>query len=684
MTLAMARYSVASAIESATHPSALLPSLTDKCQDSLRKLFGVIPPPSDPTSFPQVLDACCASIRAYADSLHAPSNRLHEILGDLVALRAACSTFPRHDVFILIGHESSKAPSWRLLVTLNGCQCAEELRIAVGAELAASVLTGKRFHIHAAKQLLRALTDNGLAPDPSLVKLVARIRNHADALFETAQPDKRVAHGSRSEEQFREALLRHHRVKIYFGRNREHQAIADHRSQAGHQLIASAAALKKGILDDDETALFNLIESLAGLPEDLFKDLPLISKVTGDWLMCLDPDSGYIKLSVDLFAAERATPESDHANFEAVGDIVLVPLPKFAAARLADLATERPDAVTVGELLRGRRRTPKNLAGNNRGILSSVPRMRNGLAPFAVALGIGRYVASLMLNNPCLVPTGKYYYGRITRGDIWAGTKKLYGALGWESPVPLDDGLSAGARTIPTDTAISSWFRWMSQEVETRRPPKRYSFDALLSFHNTYALACASLSVFLLALRHRKILPLNRMATTMAADVLPIFDKRVGEFPGPMPVPVTSVLGSTFSHWHSHCAALTRRIETFDTKPGKCASKALHRWALQDGAAFFTLSAAGALTDIGSQHLVEWWPESQRGNFGRKFWEDRLMKAGLKDSDIDRTLRHTLSGSDPLSSVGHDPTAAWAKRVSAQMDSIVGSLGIVPLRGLMK
>lgn len=162
MTLAIARYSVASATESATHPSALLPSLTDKCQDSLRKLFGVVPPPSDPTSFPQMLEACCASVQAYARSLLAPSRQLQEIVGDLIALKADCLAFPSHAVVSFIERQSSKAPSWRLLVGLNGCQCAEEVRVAVGAELATSILTGKPFQIHAAKQLLGDLmTENG-------------------------------------------------------------------------------------------------------------------------------------------------------------------------------------------------------------------------------------------------------------------------------------------------------------------------------------------------------------------------------------------------------------------------------------------------------------------------------------------------------------------------------------------
>lgn len=182
----------------------------------------------------------------------------------------------------------------------------------------------------------------------------------------------------------------------------------------------------------------------------LAADLPLLRHACDDWLMVLDPDSGCLKVSMDLFSRGRASSKKVGLNHALeTGDIAFIPLPAIVASALEERADEALMARTLGELLGF---DPPNrlrvLTATRTGIAATVARFRNGLAPLAIENGISRYHAAILLSNPVLTPTGKFYYARIQREEISLAATTLYGVLDWGNPVVVEPGLAIGSRRV--------------------------------------------------------------------------------------------------------------------------------------------------------------------------------------------------------------------------------------------
>jgi hypothetical protein len=675
---------------SLAHPSILLSALSSASQELLRRLLFVTPVPIDTAGLPTVLRAVCNALRVYGQQLRLPRQGYTQLLSNITALECECrNTFIGQTDFHYSGtRKKNTPPAWQLLLLIERVAPAADILETIGAELAISLTTVKPFRETLAKNLGQVINAaESLTSHPVAYKQALNVRREADRLFEGnkesgATPDPEAS----LESQFREDLARHFRAKVFYSTDKEHQAIPTHRCQSPMQLKASAKQLKEQILLGDKTALFTVITSLTGLPEEIAQRLPLLSHAREDWYMVLDSDSGCIKVDMALYARGGAnSAPNTSSSFFTSGEINIIPLPQYVADALDDCIVDAPSAANLGALLLT---TPpvknRSLTRADAGIRATTARFRNALGALAIQEGISRYRAALLVADPRLVPSGKFFYSRITREEIWQDANTLYSALDWGKSVTFVPGLAIGSRVTPTDEAIQAWHRSLAEQVHGCRIGRRYTLAGLITYHNAFAHFAASMATFLLALRHRQVLPLSTNVLLGKSRTISIFDKRVGEFPGGRPVPVCTVLHVQLDYWQQHCHRLENRLIKLGLPDSHPARRSLERWRTKEVPLFFSLAENGKFVSIGTQALKDQWPSSMGlpGNFGRHFWQDRLRQAGIHDTEIDAFVRHYLAGMMPNTSTSAFVTSEWARRITSRIDEVTSRLGLTPLKGL--
>lgn len=656
---------------------SLLLNLNPSHADLLRTVLTVVPAPIGMPSLPIVLDSMRVSVKAFHNQLKSPTSAISDITAGLQVIAGTCGDSASiAQSFPSPARRMGNFSAWRLFLLGREYPFGEELLSVAGAELALAILQKKPF----SRELGRLMVAErmGRLPDAQIDTLwrkSIKVMTNALRLFDSGVSTPEIAGPS-----FEDRLRDWFRTTLLYGRDREHQAITDHRASTTGQMIEAAQVLRHQIEDGDAIGLLTIIASLANLPVNLAVDIPLLQMTQADWLLVLDTEAGCIKVCVDLFSPGRARMNVNVPDVQLPsGDVVIVPLPNFVVEALEDCAYRMPHAKTVGELLGCDAPThPSVLTAKRSGIAATQARFRNGLGPFAIQQGISRYVAAMLLTNPLLTPTGKFYYSRVEQVDIWHAADRLYGSLGWDTPVPVEGTLAAGSRQVASDATVRAWALWMQTGLTNSPQGKRYSLEGLRRRHNIVALTCASLTSFLLALRVRRVLPITNGMTASAALTVSIFDKRVGEFPGQRPVPVCALQRKVFAAWHAHIACLNKRLQHLDTSECRKLATSLTKCGQSDHPAFFQIDADHRVRPIGSSRIHEWWPKEfgLAPNFGRHFWQNRLRRYGIADSEIDAFVRHSVSGMDPTSSTSHVVVAEWARKLISALDAITREIGL--------
>lgn len=667
---------VASRVSQGLTSNPLFENLSPALADLLRVVLFAVPAPVGMPNVKRVLTSMSEAMCAFSSQLNQPTETFNGINQGLAQITSECAALSFRALdFPLRMRRVSDFPAWRLFSRGEG-EFSSDQHQAAGAELALAILEKRLFR----KELARMLygDSNGQLQEMqygALRKRSARLMADAFRLFETAPAAIEVEISS-----FEERLRDRIRETLYFGRDRQHQAIADHRASSQGQMVEAAQSLRSQAEAGSADALFLAIAALANLPIDLAADMPLLRTVQQNWDMVLDAETGCIKVCVDLFSPGRARRNSGYSDTTLVsGDVVVVPLPEFIAEALENCADEIPAAGTLGELLKTENPDrPSLLTQSRSGIASTFARFRNGIGPFAIQLGMSRYVAAMLLSNPLLVPTGKFFYSRVEAIDISQAATQLYAALSWGKPVALAASLAAGSRLIASDKTVTAWGSWMQKQLEACPETRRYSLEGLVKRHNAMALVCASLTIFQFALRARKVIPVSHGMVRNNGLTVSIFDKRVGEFPGKRPVPVSTLQRKVFEAWASHLDRVAARLAKLDTLESLRLAKVLQDCTEQDRPAFFEIDTRHRALPIGTTRINAWWPDEfgLASNFGRHYWQNRLRREGIADSAIDAFVRHSVSGIDPNSSTSHVVIADWARTIIRCVDRVNADLGL--------
>lgn len=657
---------------------SLLLNLDPPHADLFRTVLAVVPAPIGMPRLPIVLDSMRVSIETFHNQLKIPASVICDITAGLQALAETCSdsasiaqSFPSRV------YRMDDFPAWRLFFLGMEYPFTEELISLAGAELALAIFQKKKpFNKNLGRMMVAERM--GRLPDEqidTLQRKSIKVMTNAFHLFDSGASTAETAGPS-----FEDRLRDRFRTTLFYGRDREHQAITDHRASTTGQMIETAQVLRHQIEDGDAKALLTMLASLANLPVNLAVDIPLLKMTQADWLLVLDTEAGCFKVCADLFSPGRARAYASGSDVQLPsGDVVIVPLPGFAAEALEDCAYRMPHAKTVGELLGfDAAAHPDVLTTKRSGITATQARFRNGLGPFAIQQGISRYVAAMLLTNPLLTPTGKFYYSRVEQADVWHAADQLYGGLGWDTPVTVEGILAVGSRQVANDATVRAWGLWMQTELTNCPQGKRYSLKSLKRRHNIVALTCASLTSFLLALRVRKILPVTNAMAASAGLTVSIFDKRVGEFPGQRPVPVCALQREVFAFWTAHVADQIKRLQRLDTPECRKLAALLTKYRQSDLPAFFEIDGRCRVIPIGTGRIHSWWPAEfgLAPNFGRHFWQNKLRLCGIADSEIDAFVRHSVSGMDPTSSTSHVVVAEWARKLINALDAITREVGL--------
>lgn len=669
-------------------------------KQALHQLTDVLLIPQDIPRLPIVLALVCKAVEAYGTSLRAPNKCFHLIQSTVEDLRA--------DVIDRLGwttsdHELAQPLLKRQLPHSPYALClsagmlptdqATRYMIAIGAEIAFSLATGKAFGGGFANEMRREITPNlfgrgNHADNPAKwEKTAARKLRLAAKLFEVdGSPDPSTTEPLRLFDLKAGFELSR---KLRYSPPRQRQALLDRHHQSEWQLLASASQLLARAKAGDQTALLTLIAFVAGLSLATTKDMPIGTALAGDEsIMVLDLDEGTIQTNLGRLTPVAAKPSPYATIFRAASWIVVKPLPAVLVELLRRLADGRPGVASLAELLpdastSGRQLT---LTDDHSALKATTARLLASAGPFAVGLGIDRVSAALLCNDFAVIPGSKLYYALSARQPIWDAASRLFGALGWGSAAPFVPGSSVGSHIVPTREAVTEWLAWMAEDVKRLLPGRHCGIVRLLAHHNAYARFCASVTVWLLAAREAKEFHFTTYNLSPSASFASLLDKWVGIFPGELWIPLCSLLREQLALWLTHCSAFERRLKKQVLPPEHPLLAMLERFSSGESVPMFfriDLKTYHPQT-LGSADLTRWWPESLRfsSDFGRHFWETELREAAVPSSRIDLLMRHITQAVESHCSTNADALINVADDISTTQTELLKQLGYKPIPGL--
>ena len=421
------------------------------------------------------------------------------------------------------------------------------------------------------------------------------------------------------------------RNRLFYGSDKSQQAVFHHRTQSSAQFRASAMSLRQRTEAGDNVAIQACIGAILAMRPDLVPRIPLLNSATPDeWVVAIDVETGCVHFAVTLFAEGGAVPppNADPNAIAPASKIFVMPLAAFLAEVLRQLLVDRPNAKTLGQLLP----TSKPLDSHTRTldqasrIAPSFARFRNTMGPFAVSMGIDRYIASVICHDPRLVPSGKFFYARATREELWAASDAIFDAMGWGPAVPIVKGLAAGSQITPTTDTIRVWFDWMEGEVESARPASTLTKEQIIHFHNVFAMTIASLLSFILVLRERKQIPLTARVLMACGLTLPVGDKRCGMVPGPRSIPLPELANVLITQFFDHIFAVDTLLAGLGIPVEGAPRRRFRQILAGEAVPLLTTVSKGRHKAIGTSALEKWWPArfGLAGNHGRHYVQNGL------------------------------------------------------------
>jgi hypothetical protein len=669
-------------------------------KQALHQLTDVLLIPQDIPRLPIVLALVCNAVKAYGTSLRAPNklfHLIHSVVEDLradVIDRLGWTTSNNELAQPLLKRQLPHTPyALCLSAGMLTTDRATRYMIAIGAEIALSLATGKAFGGSFANEMRREITPHlfgrvNHADNPAKwEKTAARKLQLAAKLFEVdGSPDPSTTEPLRLFDLKAGFELSR---KLRYSPPRQRQALLDRHHQCEWQLLASASQLYVRAQAGDQTALLTLIAFVAGLSLATTKDMPIGTALADDeFVMLLNLDDGTIQTNLGRLTPAAAKPLPNATIFRAATWIAVKPLPVFLVELLRRLAEGLPGATSLADLLpeastSGRQLT---LTDDHSALKATTARFLASAGPFAVGLGIDRLSAALLCNDFAVIPGSKLYYALSGRQPIWDAASRLFGALGWGSAVPFVPGSPVGSHIVPSRDAVTEWLAWMAEDVKRLSPGRHCGIIRLLAHHNAYACLCASVTVWLVAAREAKEFHFTTYSLAPAASFASLVDKWVGIFPGEMWVPLCTPLREQLALWLAHCSAFERRLKKLGIPPEHPLMAMLERFIGGESVPMFfrvDLKTYHPQT-LGSADLTRWWPESLRftSDFGRHFWETELRMAAVPSSRIDLLMRHITQAVESHCSINADALINVADDISTAQSELLKQLGYKSIPGL--
>ncbi len=655
-------------MSSTFYPSPVAAARGDLSTDAtatFMRLLGAVNTPNDQPNVTLVIRNLSMAFRFYGQTLTRLKDPFQQLIHDVQQLEDELNGLLKNDVTpsCQLSGRLLKFPAWRLALQLNGSHT--QILIACGAEVARALLLSEQLDARYCKHLSRDLQflSSADAQDPldedDLAQLgfgqkwmahFERINRVVKQLVQHPNPD---GAGPERPNGLSAAFSIQRRVMaaISFPVMKQRAAALNHRNVSPHQFFSIALELRTRVVDGCTTAACVALQILTSLTAELVLSLPLRRDPNQYWIGCLNVTDGVIELNFDcIFPSRRRPKPAARHLFEPSGSVTRSPLPSFMVDFLQAALRQHPAATCIGELLDWplvdvRANLLPALPSR---ITPSVARAAQSLGVNAVAMGLPRTLAATMTWDFSLMPTARAYYARLTKEEISSTWADYLDELGWTVAQPTRDALLPfGSLCCLIDTAVTSIFLHLAQQVQTARPGRHAGLDRLIQHHNAYAVYLAALISFCCGLRERTVYQIRADDWGKDAPFAALNDKRSGKRKDDRPVVVCDTVRTALGQWRGHCAGLLARIDRLDSSS--------HLATLKDQllsiAAFAEVPLLFSIKDhqpipMGSSAVWDTLPAelAAPANCGRVYWLNVLSKAGFRSSDIDIFMRHSVPG----------------------------------------
>lgn len=654
----------------------------------LRRTFEVLlkalNPPADAPGFAEVFLIARDCCFIWVETLPFGTKQMNELLLQIDTIAHRIEEFipaGRHEGSTM-HRRLSKFPAWGMLLEMREKHGNRELMAGIGAALMFALAQERKLPKELCISVRKCMKSSSTGAVPDQVKFHL-LRAHKRAC-------KFFLSGSVTTLSLEDEVKFYFANRNYFATDRNHQGLADHRAQSNCQMLDSAEKIRQGVEAGVHDDILIALSFCCGLPMRITARLPLVDMESNEVSVGVDLARGDFLIDLRFLTPNHAVSDGSAQNALIQADEVLVkPLPQFLANALRILGDQLPHAISVGDLLLHVDTSPYRILldeGEVGNLKPTVTRFRNGAGPFALELGLERILAAHVSGDYRLVPRGRMYYVAVDLDAFHEGCNKFYASLGWGEPVSLASSGRVGSQIVPTDETIQKLAVWMDREVRNSSPGRHSSNERLITHHNTFAKATTSIAVFCLLLRQRKVFPIQASDLSEGFDFIELGDKLVGQHPGKDLIPVCSLFRSQLKFYFWHLETISRRLEKLS--PAESDGARIHIAAVlnrQSASLFFMLGPELQVIPIGSNDLLDWWPEefSLESNFGRHFWQTHAIALKINNLELDALVRHSQRGNLAWSAGSLLSVTEWAEKIRSAMDSKIMELSIEPIPGIV-
>lgn len=470
------------------------------------------------------------------------------------------------------------------------------------------------------------------------------------------------------------------------GTTQERAGAQSHRQLSPRQYSLAAKAIWLAVNEDLLVGAVGVISAITTFSVDIVPTIPVLGgDIDADWAIGLNIQTGCLQIDYQRLVpqAARPLPGSVPSSF-----LCLRPLPQLLAERLKRRHLIYPLAKSLCDLYPDEvaPTTGQRITRIASGIESTWARLRTSTSRVLREQGFDAFVVSAITGDFTIVARSKLYYASASQKETERGFQVLYRSLEWGAPTQQPVALNFGCQVVPTAAAIQKLDVYLVSNLAKAAPGRHTSVPPLIDFHNCYMrLVGARLSV-LLALRETKEFSVLASFDEDTDAWIPIHDKEVPNDIGFMPVPVCKFLVQTIKAYRRHCNAMHMRLKTLELGESD-----LTRWCLQvvRKSAVPLLCMAdvnGSIQQLGTMDFMEEgdWASTLPPDFGRKTMENMLRKHGIRASDIDSILRHSLKGQGHTGATSDFSPVCFLSRYEAAMSSITTELYGDAIYGLSK
>jgi hypothetical protein len=688
-------------MHSESNCTSLVASVLDISQEygeAFSKLSRILPAPKDFPSVHRVARGCAKSIETVIHYIGAPSAELLEISSNISTLVGvlgdALAASGTHELLAPLPGLKGRYPAWAAFASLESTH--EAALLLAGTELlnkwheesahlsdAIAYDIGKASRAEGPPPDALASLLSGGGEDDFIEPWAARLRRDWRLVLKEFS-DGLTPPAINALDRIRGQIL----ASATHPRFQKRAGASDHRQLSKLQTDVCLKQISSWIKQGDYRGTVGFFVCCTGLSVELIPGIPILrADSPGSWLVAIDLNDSHLKTDLAILTTEAAQPTLEGTVPSSY--ILAKPMPEMIATQLRSRLQRFPEARCLRDLYPDFPTidTTTSVVDLHGEIKPSWARARSSTGTFLRNLGINNLLACLVSGDFGHMPRSKLYYASVSAIEIRSACESFYNAAGWGSAASVAmHPLNFGCQVVPEDAQVREVDRLLQEHLTTSAPGKHCSIHKLLAHHNRYMALTGFRLSMLFAIRELKVIPITANIDETRDLWISIEDKTVNGFNGPLPVPMTALATLSIRNVRVHCRALRLRLEKksqqYSPLANWCRQVELH----QDVPLLMQAGIHLNLIPVGASNCFRSLPKHLRiaPDFGRKIMENHLRMEGIRSTDIDAVLRHSVSGQSPATSVSDFSLLEWIDRVVPAMNTIASQLLVGDTSGLAR